>query len=145
MKKEIINLPEFLQTLATTDFPSCDNGTLLQISLKTKIICKKLMSEKRLTPIGTNLLNGFSFYLGQMEAELEKRNVFVVDITELINQNQDAVRRLLSEYSFETLVTLADEVDEIASGDKREDSPWQTFRSLIYEEISKRSNRFPCS
>lgn len=133
MEQEKIYLPDLLKELSTTDFAQLENNDLVHLALKTKAAKYVLEQRGNLEPMEMSLLNGFSFYVQQLDNEMQKRNICLIEANQLIEANLDLVEQILKSYSFDALLKLLNDCEEMES------PALQKIKGLAEKEIVRRT------
>ncbi len=142
MKEVKIILPELLEKLEHMDFSVCPSEDLLKFAAKTKAICRILSSEVVPTSPLSAVLNGLRHSLQRMEAELQRRNICLVEIDDfidLIRENKEAMAEMLKSYPFAELLHLSSELERKTAAENGENSSWAVLLDLVDSEICRRS------
>ena len=135
MEQEKIYLPDLLRELSATNFAQLENNDLVHLALKTKASKHVLEQKENLESIELSLLNGFTFYDQQLDNEMQKRNICLVEANQLISSNIDLVEQMLKGYSFDALLKLLNECEEVES------PALQKVKDLVEKEVMRRTAR----
>ena len=132
MEEKNISIPEFLRELTTTKFECLETVELAQLAIKAKTVQKVLEARNELGPIEITLLQGFRFYIGRMDGELKKRNCYVVEAQELLENNPEVAEEILRSYPLEKLIRLIDELEKTKS------EAMQMLLKMAEKEVQRR-------
>lgn len=135
MEQEKIYLPDLLKELSTTNFVQLENNDLIRLALKTKAAKHVLEQKEGLEPIELSLLNGLTFYDQQMDNEMHKRNICLVDANQFIGANLDLIEDILKKYTFDELLDLLNGCEEMKS------PALQKVKNLVEKELMRRTAR----
>lgn len=145
MKEVKIILPEFLEevTRICADLNSCESEYLLQTAAKARAVCQALSQNTAPSSPVAAILSGLRFYLPKMEEELSRRNIYLIDINDIVDkmgENQELVAEVLESYPLLELIQLENELQKkIEREHCAKDSPWQIMHELVCKELCSRT------
>ncbi len=135
---ERLQTPKFLQQLVNTNFQKCADDELVELAVRAKVIVSVYTSQEWMTPFEQTMVKGFQHYLEQMDDELEKRSIVLVDVRELIDGHKAEIAEVLKKCNLLYLMRLAEELETVTQM-PGEHGSFHTLKDLVYTEIAGRS------